>query len=98
MFNAARGSDALMQVMDRINAIWGRGTLHPAAEGESKAWGGASGVDVAEVGNAVEGVAKGGAVVRPTEIWAAKGKAVPDRLVCQERTFPGNTIGPGLLE
>lgn len=33
--------------------------------------GGASGVDVAEVGNAVEGVAKGGAVVRPTEIWAA---------------------------
>lgn len=38
MFYTARNSDALMAVMDRINATWGRGTLHSAAEGVTKAW------------------------------------------------------------
>jgi len=39
LFYAARNSDALMTVVDRINATWGRGTLRSAAEGVTKAWG-----------------------------------------------------------
>lgn len=39
LFYAARNSEALMSVMDRINATWGRGTVRSAAEGVSKAWG-----------------------------------------------------------
>ncbi|MBI3093476.1 MAG: Y-family DNA polymerase [Rhodocyclales bacterium] len=39
MFYVARNSDALMTVMDRINGIWGRGTLRSAAEGITRAWG-----------------------------------------------------------
>lgn len=39
IFHVARNNDALMQVMDRINATWGRGTLKSAAEGIAKPWG-----------------------------------------------------------
>ena len=38
LFAAAPGNERLMQVMDRINAIWGRGTLRSAAEGIDKPW------------------------------------------------------------
>ena len=38
LFSKARDHTALMQVMDRVNAIWGRGTLHSAAEGVQKEW------------------------------------------------------------
>jgi len=38
LFYAARSSEALMTVMDRINTTWGRGTLKSAAEGITKAW------------------------------------------------------------
>lgn len=34
----ARDNPRLMQVMDRINGIWGRGTLHSAAEGLRQDW------------------------------------------------------------
>ena len=33
LFEADRGNPALMRVMDRVNAYWGRGTLRLAAEG-----------------------------------------------------------------
>ncbi len=39
LFHAVRNNDALMQVVDRINATWGRGTLKSAAEGIGKPWG-----------------------------------------------------------
>ena len=39
LFSAAKNNDALMQVVDRINSTWGRGTMRSAAEGVSKAWG-----------------------------------------------------------
>ncbi|NJD33455.1 MAG: Y-family DNA polymerase, partial [Betaproteobacteria bacterium] len=39
LFYAAQNNDALMTVVDRINATWGRGTLRSAAEGITKAWG-----------------------------------------------------------
>jgi DNA polymerase V len=38
LFPKARDNTKLMQVMDRINGIWGRGTLRSAAEGVHKAW------------------------------------------------------------
>jgi DNA polymerase V len=38
LFATARDNTRLMQTMDRINAIWGRGTLRSAAEGIRKAW------------------------------------------------------------
>ncbi len=38
LFSPARDNTALMQVMDRINATWGRGTLRSAAEGIEKGW------------------------------------------------------------
>ncbi|GJQ53825.1 MAG: DNA polymerase V subunit UmuC [Rhodocyclaceae bacterium] len=38
LFDADRGNPALMRVMDRINACWGRGTLRLAAEGVDPAW------------------------------------------------------------
>lgn len=38
LFSPARDNTTLMQVMDRINTQWGRGTLHSAAEGVTKAW------------------------------------------------------------
>ncbi|MEI7613651.1 MAG: Y-family DNA polymerase [Betaproteobacteria bacterium] len=38
LFAKARDNTRLMQVMDHINATWGRGTLHSAAEGVHKAW------------------------------------------------------------
>lgn len=38
LFAAAPGNAPLMQAMDRINAIWGRGTLRSAAEGIDKRW------------------------------------------------------------
>ena len=38
LFSKNKDNIRLMQVMDRINGIWGRGTLHSAAEGVHKAW------------------------------------------------------------
>lgn len=39
LFAARPGNERLMRVMDRINAIWGRGTLRSAAEGiDDKPW------------------------------------------------------------
>jgi len=38
LFSTAKDNRKLMQVMDRINAIWGRGTLRSAAEGIEKDW------------------------------------------------------------
>ena len=38
LFPGAKDNIRLMQVMDRINAAWGRGTLHCAAEGLQKSW------------------------------------------------------------
>jgi DNA polymerase V len=38
LFLSARDNPRLMQVMDRVNAIWGRGTLCSAAEGIQKGW------------------------------------------------------------
>ncbi len=38
LFSKCRDNPGLMQVMDRINTVWGRGTLHSAAEGVEKEW------------------------------------------------------------
>ena len=38
LFSTARDHTALMQVMDRINDHWGRGTLRSGAEGVAKTW------------------------------------------------------------
>lgn len=38
LFSTNRRDGRLMQVMDRINAEWGRGALHSAAEGVQKGW------------------------------------------------------------
>ncbi len=38
LFAKGRDNSRLMQVMDRINGIWGRGTLRSAAEGIEKEW------------------------------------------------------------
>jgi len=38
LFSKSRDNTQLMQVMDRINGIWGRGTLRSAAEGVAKEW------------------------------------------------------------
>lgn len=38
LFDVDRGNPAVMRVMDRINAYWGRGTLRLAAEGVDPAW------------------------------------------------------------
>lgn len=38
LFSSARDNTALMEVMDRINAQWGRGTLCSAAQGVTKTW------------------------------------------------------------
>ena len=38
LFSKAKDNARLMQVMDHINAIWGRGTLHSGAEGVQKEW------------------------------------------------------------
>lgn len=38
LFSGAKDNTRLMAVMDRINGIWGRGTLYSAAEGISKDW------------------------------------------------------------
>ena len=38
LFAPARDNIRLMQVMDRINATWGRGTLRSAAEGVRRTW------------------------------------------------------------
>ncbi len=38
LFSKARDNTRLMQVMDQINATWGRGTLRSAAEGIQKEW------------------------------------------------------------
>lgn len=38
LFSTAKDNRKLMQVMDRINTIWGRGTLRSAAEGIEKRW------------------------------------------------------------
>ena len=38
LFGSARDNSQLMAVMDRINAIWGRGTLRSASEGVQKSW------------------------------------------------------------
>lgn len=38
LFSKGRDNTKLMQVMDRINGIWGRGTLRSAAEGIEKSW------------------------------------------------------------
>ncbi|MBE7423806.1 MAG: Y-family DNA polymerase [Zoogloeaceae bacterium] len=38
LFDADRSNPAVMRVMDRINAYWGRGTLRLAAEGVDPAW------------------------------------------------------------
>lgn len=39
LFSTQQDNIRLMQVMDRINRIWGRGTLKSAAEGIRKGWG-----------------------------------------------------------
>ncbi|MBU3990692.1 MAG: DUF4113 domain-containing protein [Gammaproteobacteria bacterium] len=38
LFCTHRENDRLMEVIDRANAIWGRGTLRSAATGVSKSW------------------------------------------------------------
>lgn len=38
LFSKVRDNNQLMAVMDRINSVWGRGTLHSAAEGVHKNW------------------------------------------------------------
>lgn len=38
LFSSGRDRTGLMQVMDRINATYGRGTLHSASEGIKKDW------------------------------------------------------------
>jgi DNA polymerase V len=38
LFSNGKDNSKLMHVMDRINAIWGRGTLRSAAEGTEKGW------------------------------------------------------------
>ena len=38
LFSTARDNTRLMQVMDRINGLWGRGTLRSAAEGVHREW------------------------------------------------------------
>ena len=38
LFSKSKDNTPLMQVMDRINEEWGRGTLHSAAEGVKKEW------------------------------------------------------------
>jgi DNA polymerase V len=38
LFSKAKDNTRLMQVMDHINDLWGRGTLHSAAEGVRKEW------------------------------------------------------------
>lgn len=38
LFSTTQDNRRLMEVMDRINAIWGRGTLCSAAEGVDKRW------------------------------------------------------------
>ncbi len=38
LFGGHRDNDRLMEVMDRVNAIWGRGTLRSAATGVVKSW------------------------------------------------------------
>ena len=38
LFETDRGNPAVMRVMDRVNAYWGRGTLRLAAEGVAPAW------------------------------------------------------------
>ena len=38
LFSTAKDNTRLMQVMDRINGVWGRGTLRSAAEGIEKSW------------------------------------------------------------
>jgi DNA polymerase V len=38
LFETDRGNPALMRVMDRVNAYWGRGTLRLAAEGVHQGW------------------------------------------------------------
>lgn len=38
LFGAHRDNDRLMAVMDRVNAMWGRGTLRSAATGIAKSW------------------------------------------------------------
>jgi DNA polymerase V len=38
LFSKSKDNRRLMQVMDRINTIWGRGTLRSAAEGIEKGW------------------------------------------------------------
>ena len=38
LFSKRKDNTRLMAVMDHINAVWGRGTLHSAAEGIQKEW------------------------------------------------------------
>lgn len=38
LFGAHRDNDRLMAVMDRVNALWGRGTLRSAATGMARSW------------------------------------------------------------
>jgi DNA polymerase V len=38
LFSKARDNTRLMQTMDRINAVWGRGTLRSASEGTRRDW------------------------------------------------------------
>jgi DNA polymerase V len=38
LFSRNKDNTKLMQVMDRINSIWGRGTLRSAAEGIQRNW------------------------------------------------------------
>ena len=38
LFSKAKDNTRLMQVMDRVNEVWGRGTLHSGAEGVQKEW------------------------------------------------------------
>lgn len=38
LFSPAKDNAVLMQTMDRINTLWGRGTLRSAAEGVEKRW------------------------------------------------------------
>jgi DNA polymerase V len=38
LFGTHRNNDRVMAVMDRVNAVWGRGTLRSAATGIAKSW------------------------------------------------------------
>ena len=38
LFSGSKDNGKLMAAMDRINGIWGRGTLRSAAEGIGKSW------------------------------------------------------------